>query len=60
MQKNGISCCIRYLESRDIAKTKMLRSDWFIHKFAYIYLDTNLSCYLKTDFDVFLYKESDS
>ena len=38
----------------------MLRSDWLIHKLAYIYLDTNLSCYLKTDFDVFLYKEPDS
>ena len=38
----------------------MLRSDWLIHKFAYIYLNTNLSCYLKTDFDVFLDKESDS
>ena len=22
MQKNGITCCIRYMESRDIAKTK--------------------------------------
>ena len=31
-----------------------------MHKYAYIYLNTNLSCYLKTDFDVFLYKESDS
>ena len=41
-------------------KNKMLRSDWLIYKFAYIYLNTNLSCYLKTDFDGFLYKESDS
>ena len=26
----------RYMESPDIAKKKMLRSDWLIHKFAYI------------------------
>ena len=38
----------------------MQRSDWLIHKYAYIYLNTNLSCYLKIDFDAFLYKESDS
>ena len=38
----------------------MLRFDWLIHKFAYVKLNTNLSCYLKTDFDGFLYKESDS
>ena len=34
----------------------MLRSDWLIHIFAYILLNINLSCYLKTHFD----KESDS
>ena len=38
----------------------MLRSDWLIHKFAYIYLNINLSCYLKTDFGVLLDKESDN
>ena len=38
----------------------MLRSDWLIHKFAYIQLNINLSCYLKTHFDVFLGEESDS
>ena len=37
----------------------MLRSDWLIRKFAYIWLNINLSCNLKAHFDVFLDKESD-
>ena len=44
----------------EILQKKMLRSDWLIHKFEYIQLNVNLSCYLKTNFEVFLDKGSDS